>query len=103
MLLKDIRSLIDAPVDGEGGPFLAEVERRLTDGYAHALTLEAECLRLERQMGEAVAGIADGDREDKVAELSAIALRLRDADSDLGELRGALSSLRARVSQLRAA
>jgi uncharacterized protein involved in exopolysaccharide biosynthesis len=102
-LLEDIRSLIDAPVDGNGAPFLADMERTLTDGYAHALALEAECLRLERQMSEAAARIAQDRRDDTVAELSAIVLRLRDADSDLGELRVALNSLRARASELRAA
>jgi hypothetical protein len=102
-LLADIRSLIDAPVDGQDGPFLADLERTLTDGYAHALALEAECLRLERQMSEAAVRIADGVPDENAAELSAMALRLRNADTDLGELRVALNSLRARASQLRAA
>jgi hypothetical protein len=102
-LLKDIRSLIDAPVDGQDAPFLADLERTLTDGYAHALALEAECLRLERQMSEAAVRIADGAPDETAADLSAIALRLRDAGSDLGELRSALNSLRARASELRAA
>jgi hypothetical protein len=101
-LLKDIRSLIDAPVDGSGAPFLADMERTLTDGYAHALALEAECLRLERQMSEVAVRIADGGR-DETADISAIALRLRDAGTDLGELRVALNSLRTRASELRAA
>jgi hypothetical protein len=45
-VLESIRSLIgaDAPLD--------EIERGLTDGYAYALGLEAERLRLDRRLVE---------------------------------------------------
>lgn len=51
-LQEEIAELLGLPEDGAEAPSLATLEDRLTDGYAHALTLEAERLRIERRLGE---------------------------------------------------
>ena len=50
-----IADLIASPAED-----VKRVERTLTDGYAHALTLEAERVRLERKLSEATAAAAAG-------------------------------------------
>jgi len=70
------------------------IERTLTDGYAHALALEAECFRLERRLTEVAQSLQPGDIEEKATELSELARRLNGSAGELGELRGRLSELR---------
>ena len=70
------------------------VERTLTDGYAHALTLEAERVRLERKLSEATQLLQPGDPEEKTVELSELARRLRGTAGELGDLRRRLQELR---------
>src|SRR3954447_6261353 len=53
-VLADIRALAAAPA-----PRLEEVERTLTDGYAHALRLEAERLRLQRELERSALVLGD--------------------------------------------
>jgi hypothetical protein len=80
-------------------PSLARVEDALTEGYAQALQLEAEKLRLERRLGE-VARMPNGDHGD---ELRSLGSRLRRADGEIEKLRSLLGSLNARARTLRAA
>ena len=101
-LLDRIQSLIAAPAPASGGPTLDRIEEVLTEGYAQALALEAEHWRLERRLGEAAAGLADG-HEVATDELASIARRMSAADGELVLLRSALASLRERASQARAA
>jgi hypothetical protein len=101
-LLDRIHSLIAAPAAASGGPTLDRIEELLTEGYAEALALEAEHWRLERRLGEAAAGLADG-RDVATDELASIARRMSAADGELVRLRSALASLRERASQTRAA
>jgi hypothetical protein len=51
-LQDEIAELLRLPEDGARAPSLATLETRLTDGYAQALSLEAERLRIERRLGE---------------------------------------------------
>jgi hypothetical protein len=76
-LQEEIAELLTAPEDGAGAPTLATLERRLTDGYAEALALEAERLRIERRLGE--------------------------VDGELTRLRPLLRSLQARARAVRSA
>jgi hypothetical protein len=76
-LQEEIAELPTAPEDGAGAPTLATLERRLTDGYAEALALEAERLRIERRLGE--------------------------VDGELARLRPLLRSLQARARAVRSA
>lgn len=80
-------------------PTLADLEETLTQGYAEALALEAERLRIERRLGE----IARNSAGDEVAELRLLGSRLTRADGELVRLRTMLSALRDRARVLRAA
>jgi len=46
-----IEALLDAPANGADAPTLAYLEEKLTEGYAEALSLETERLRIERRLG----------------------------------------------------
>ena len=94
-LLKDrLGRLLDA-LEGGNHPGRARFEETLTDGYAWALKLDAECSLLERSIGELAAGLGADSGGAKTRELSARARRLERVRRDLGELRGLLASLRA--------
>jgi hypothetical protein len=93
----DIRALIGA---SEGDR--ESIERTLTDGYAHALLLEAEKWRLEKQIAEMAAGLQRGDTAKKARELSELAKRLDGNANDLVRLRGLLAELRAHAQGARA-
>ena len=99
-LLERIRSQLDVRGADPGKPLLTEMEHTLTDGYARALELEAERLRIERRIGE-LAHRLDGPEEAK--ELRGLAMRLRAADEDLAGLRDALAALQRHVDAARAA
>jgi hypothetical protein len=79
------------------------VERTLTDGYAHALELEAERWRIERRFAELARLIGDENTPDRAAELASLSQRLSRADRDLAELRRRLATLRRHAATLRAA
>jgi hypothetical protein len=90
-LFTEITTLLDAPVDRDDPDRL---ERTLTDGYARALSIEAEKWRLQRQMGE-ISSIGDRDRS---KDLVALAKRLELQDDGLIRLRSLLVRLRERYS-----
>jgi hypothetical protein len=83
-----------------GAPPVREIERTLTDGYATALALEGERMRIERRMDDVTASI-DVD-PDVAQELSALAERRAAIDDELGHLRARLGALKQRTRELRA-
>jgi ABC-type phosphate transport system auxiliary subunit len=91
-LYDQISALVDA-----SAPDLGQVERTLTDGYAHALSLEAEQWRLEKRRAEVAGQIHRGDTATMAAELAEIARRLDGTETDLVRLRAALAKLRRRL------
>ncbi len=93
-----IRALLDAGEDVD----LVALERTLTDGYAHALSLEAERWRIEKRIGEVAAMLNGTDEEPKTKELASLAKRLEASHLDLVALRSLLASLRARAEAVRA-
>lgn len=99
-LLQRIRNLIDARGADPGKPLLTEMEHTLTDGYARALELEAERLRLERRIGELAHSLAGPEQ---AGELRGLAERLRATDDDLASLRNVLAALQHRIDADRAA
>ncbi len=101
MIQEEIRTLLEAPPEGEDAPSLGHIEDTLTAGYAHALTLEAERWRLERKIAEVAADLGDGSTEPRHSELADLGKRLSDADGDLTGLRDLLSSLRTRADEVR--
>jgi hypothetical protein len=78
-------------------PTLARIEDTLTEGYARALALEAERLRLERRIGEVVRE----DGTDVAEKLRSLGTRLTRADGELTELRSLLGSLHERARSVR--
>ena len=88
LLETEIRSLLDLPA-GAVRPSRDAVEHTLTTGYAHALRLDAERLRVERRLREVVrAATPDPDARDRtVRELTRV-------DQELAQLRALLSTLR---------
>jgi hypothetical protein len=90
-VLTEIRSLLDAPRDGNRSR--ARVEHTLTTGYAYALGLEGRKLRIERSLRALLRSEAKPDRRE-VEELSG---RLEQADEELTNVRALLASLRAQA------
>ena len=102
MIHDEIRSLLDAPPDGEDAPTIDAIEHTLTAGYARALALEAERWRLERRIAQVAAELGGKSQDDEHSELTQLGQRLSLADGDLSNLRGLLSSLRSRADEVRA-
>jgi hypothetical protein len=99
-LVSRIRSMLDPRSPDPGQPLLTEMEHTLTDGYARALELEGERMRLERQIGELARRI---EGPDEAGELRVLAQRLRNADENLASLRDVLGELQQRVEAERTA
>jgi hypothetical protein len=79
------------------------LEETLTDGYAWALELDAECTRLERRISENARELGQADSDERARELSALARRLGRRRRELDSLRGMLVVLRTGVAQARVA
>jgi hypothetical protein len=96
-LCDELDALIDTPpAHDKAGR--ARVERTLTDGYAGAMKLEAERLRLERRIGEVAAQVSVDNRGAKTEELADLSLKLSATSSDLERLRELLAQARRRAS-----
>jgi len=98
----DVLQKIQAMLTAKSGD-LDSIERTLTDGYAHALSLEAEKWRLERRLTQVAQGIEGGDTQSKARELSSLAERLDGNQGELETLRGVLADLRRHADGLRIA
>lgn len=101
-LLEEIAALVAEPASNERGVLIARMEHTLTAGYARALALEAERLRLERRIASIAAELSEGDATDRRGELADLSRRASEAGGELGYLRGLLGSLRERARELRA-
>jgi hypothetical protein len=101
MINDRIRSMLAAPPTGAEAPSLDEIEETLTAGYANALALDAERLRIERQIAVVAASLGAEAEDPSTAELATLGQRLSAADGDLAQLRALLSSLRTRADQVR--
>jgi hypothetical protein len=88
-VLTEIRSLLDLPANA--APPRALVEDTLTTGYAYALGLESDRLRVERRLRSLLRA---GDRPDprEVAQLNG---ELDRAAAEIADVRALLASLRA--------
>jgi hypothetical protein len=84
-------------------PDRARLEDTLTDGYAYALSLDAECDRLERRIAGHAAELSAESGEDLARDLSDLAGMLSRRRRELDSLRGLLSVLRAGAQQARVA
>ncbi len=91
LLETEIRSLLDQRASA-GRPPRDAVEHTLTTGYAYALRLDAERLRVERRLRDVVRSAAPDPaaRDDAALELARV-------DQELADLRALLSTLRAQA------
>jgi hypothetical protein len=94
-LLTEIAGLLEQ-AEGDDDP--ARLERTLTDGYAQALTLEAERTTLERQVLRLSLTLDEHDASSAL-EVSALARRLDACDDSAARLRNELVRLRRRHSR----
>jgi hypothetical protein len=95
-LLEQITALISAPARD-----LDTIERTLTDGYAHALSLEAEKWRLEKRIKEVAQSLQRGDTAQKAREIATLAEQVERSVGDLIALRSLLSGLRRHADEVR--
>lgn len=95
-LLEQISALISEPARD-----LDTIERTLTDGYAQALSLEAETWRLEKRIKEVAQTLQQGDTVNKAREIAALAERVEGRADDLMTLRALLADLRRHANDVR--
>lgn len=100
-LLEQIDELLAEPGSAGEPATLARLERTLTDGYAHALVLEAERWRLEQRLSELAGELHEGDQERKSQELAQISRRLSSNGTALQGLRSTLTRLRSHATAVR--
>jgi hypothetical protein len=94
-----VRALLDGRATDPGG-VLTDVEHTLTDGYALALGLEAECLRLGRRMADLTRTV---DRPEEAEQLRRLAAELIETEAELSKLRLLLAELGRRRASSRSA
>jgi hypothetical protein len=97
-----INTLLDQLERGES-PDRAGLEHTLTDGYAWALALDAECDRLERRISQRAAELGSGGSAEQARDISALARLLARRRRELTSLRELLAVLRAGVQHARVA
>ena len=97
-LINDIHSLLALEPTRTS---LGHVEDTLTTGYAHALALEVEQLRLKRRLLKLAA--EPESRRGRASEAKELAGVLAGIETELHQLRLVLVSLRDRARELRAA
>jgi hypothetical protein len=93
-----IRTLLAAPQEGLGAPARDRLESTLTEGYAAALELDGERMRLERRIEQLTAKLAEGGMN-RPKELRKLFGRLDAAEEDLAEFRDLLEKLRRRATK----
>jgi len=91
-LLEEIHALIDAP-----NVERSHVERTLTDGYAHALNLEVQGMRLQKRVDALTQDLHGDDVRESAKELRVLAKELDGNSGDLSTLRAVLAQLRSRI------
>jgi hypothetical protein len=101
-VIERIRSELDRIERGDF-PERERLEETLTDGYAWALELDAECTRLERRISENARDLGQADSDERARELSVLARRLGRRRRELDALRGLLRSLRTGVAEAQVA
>ena len=101
MAMVSLHDRIDAVLRAPGSDHdVDELERLLTDGYAEALAIEAETLRLDKRLTAATRELGDGSVE-KAHELTTVAQELDAQNGELAALRRLLAELRTHTESLR--
>ena len=84
-------------------PDRARIENTLTDGYAWALRLDAECDRIERRISDRAARLGERGTAAQARELSSLSRLLARRREELESLRELLALLRAGFQQAKVA
>ncbi|HEY3050337.1 MAG TPA: hypothetical protein VGJ40_01310 [Gaiellaceae bacterium] len=92
-LLERIRALREAIAEDSGHLRRSEVEPTLTEGYARALELDAECLRLEQRIDRLTRDMSEGVSV-PTRKLSGLLMRLHETEEQRADLRELLVPLR---------
>jgi len=87
-VLTEIRSLLDLPA-GADLPSRDSLEHTLTSGYAYALGLERDRVRLERRLHDLLRSA-----EALTGEMTDLSAKLAYAERELADVRALLSELR---------
>jgi chromosome segregation ATPase len=98
--MTELFAQIDALL-GTSARDLDEIERTLTDGYAQALSLEAEQWRVEKRIQEVAQTLQRGDTAKKARELTTLVEKLDASSGDLTALRERLAVLRRHAEDVR--
>lgn len=98
IVIERIRTLLAALNNNNGTPSRERIESTLTEGYAEALALDGERLRLERKIDDVTAHLASGGRS-RLEELQKVMARLERTEQDLADLRELLTALRNRSAR----
>ena len=101
--VKDRLETLLASLERGRHPGRALLEETLTDGYAWALKLDAECTRLERGIGTLASELDHAGSEQQARELSSAARRLARTRRELGSLRSLLAALRTEAAEAKVA
>lgn len=96
-LVQRIHAFLAAGEQGAGFP-RQEVEPTLTEGYARALELEGECMRLECRIDRLTRLVAEG-RDIPAEKLSELLRRLNETEQETQDLRTLLVPLRELVAK----
>jgi hypothetical protein len=96
-MTEDTRLLIER-VTALLGDSTRDVEATLTDGYAGALALEAERVRLDRRFAELTRALAENPGSDGLSELRSLRGRISRTDEELSRLRAVLALVRQRLA-----
>lgn len=88
-----LRSVVDVGLGG-GASERDRADVLLTEGYARALVLERDCLRMRSEAAELAARV---DEANAAQDLRVLAPALRSAEQSLNDLRAMLDELKASV------
>ncbi len=98
IVCEHVRALLAAPQDGRAAPARERLELTLTEGYAEALALDGDRLRLERRIDQLTVSLAEGGKS-RPDELRKLMARLQAVEDDLADLRALLEKLRRRAAK----
>ncbi|HET7857109.1 MAG TPA: hypothetical protein VFL41_11690 [Gaiellaceae bacterium] len=97
-VIEHVRALLTAPEHGRAAPARERLELTLTEGYAAALALDGDRMRLERRIEEVTVSLAEGGKS-RPKELRKLMARLHDVEDNLADLRTLLEKLRRRAAK----
>jgi hypothetical protein len=96
-LISRIEALLCTPSADDSADVRAHMEMTLTEGYARALALEADSLRIQRRIDAITTAMGEGRGEPQTKKLAKLARRLAVSEEELAGLRETLAALKERM------